>query len=291
MTYQETAVGQTIDRLLSDHPDVDPRADGALDGLDQFHIGGPGATDLLIGSLALTEGDRVLDIGSGFGGPARQVARRTGHHVTGIDITPAYVDAARDLTVTAGLRDLVDFRVADIATFEPDPLFQAAITMHVQMNVQDKRAWFAQIARCLAPGARLAVWEVCQPRPAGQSRLAESRLAESRLAQSRLAQSRLALPWPMPWSLDGTDSFIATAGALRASIEQGGFTTAEWTNETAWVQAWITKTFANGLPAGPALPMLLDDGYTRVINFTGALSDGALEIWRGTFTRDPGRPG
>ncbi len=251
MTYGETTVGQTIDRLLSEHPDLNPSADGALDNLDQFHIGGADAVDLLIGSLALAEGDRVLDIGSGFGGPARQIARRTGNRVIGVDITKA------------GLRDLVHFRVGDIATFEPDPLFQAAITMHVQMNVQDKTAWFAHIARCLAPGARLAIWEVCQPRQGD-------------------------LPWPMPWSLDGTDSFVVTADSLHASIEQAGFTATEWTNETAWVQAWITKTFANGLPAGPALPMLLDDGYTRVVNYAAALSNGSIEVWRGSFTRDAG---
>ena len=263
MTYAETAVGQTIGRLLSEQPDLDPSADGALDGLDQFHLGGADATSLLIGDLALARGNRVLDVGSGFGGPARQLARRTGARVTGIDITPAYVDAARDLAARTGLSDLVDFRVADVAGFEPDRPFQAAITMHVQMNVQDKAAWFAQIARCLAPGARLAVWEVCQPRPA-------------------------ALPWPMPWSLDGTDSFVAAPGSLRALIEQGGFTTTEWTNETAWVQAWITKAFGNGPPAGPALPMLLDDGYTRVINLAAAVGDGSVEIWRGAFTRDAG---
>src|SRR5580698_5963236 len=101
MTYGETTVDQKIDRLLTEHPDVDASADGALDNLDQFHIGGADATDLLIGSLALTAGDRVLDVGSGFGGPARQIARRTGNRVTGIDITPAYVDAARDLSAKA----------------------------------------------------------------------------------------------------------------------------------------------------------------------------------------------
>ena len=107
MTYGETTVGQTINRLLSEHPDLDPSADGALDNLDQFHAGGADAVDLLIAGLALGEGDRVLDIGSGFGGPARQIARRTGNAVTGVDITPAYVDAARDLTARAGLGDLV----------------------------------------------------------------------------------------------------------------------------------------------------------------------------------------
>jgi SAM-dependent methyltransferase len=263
MTYGETTVGQTIGRLLSEHPDLDASADGALDNLDQFHIGGADAVGKLIDSLALAAGDRVLDIGSGFGGPARQIARRTGNRVTGVDITPAYVDAARDLTAKAGLRDLVHFRLGDIATFEPDPLFQAAITMHVQMNVPAKAAWFGHIARCLAPGGRLAVWEVCQPHQAD-------------------------LAWPMPWSLDGTDSFVVTPGALRASIEQAGFTATEWTNETPWVQAWITRTFASGRPAGPVLPMLLDDGYTRVINAAAGLGDGSLEIWRGAFTRNAG---
>jgi ubiquinone/menaquinone biosynthesis C-methylase UbiE len=266
MTYAETAVGQTIARLLSEQPGLDPSADGALDGLDQFHLGGAEATDRLIDDLALAAGDRLLDVGSGFGGPARQLARRTGARVTGIDITPAYVDAARDLAARTGLSDLVDFQVADIASFEPDPLFQAAITMHVQMNIQDKAAWFAQIARCLVPGAPLAVWEVCQPRLGGSG----------------------SLTWPMPWSLDGTDSFVTSADLLRAAIEQGGFTTTEWTNETAWVQAWITKAFGNGPPAGPALPMLLDDGYTRVINLAAAVGDGSVEIWRGVFTRNAG---
>lgn len=259
MTYGETGVDQTINRLLDEHPGLDVSA--GLDDLDQFHIGGADAVDLLIGGLTLAEGDTVLDVGSGFGGPARQIARRTGNRVTGIDITPAYVDAARDLTAKAGLGDLVRFRAGDIAAFDPDPPFQAAITMHVQMNVQDKTAWFTHIARCLAPGARLAVWEVCEPSPAD-------------------------LPWPMPWSLDGTDSFVVTADSLRSSIEQAGFTTTEWTDETAWTQAWITKTFATGPPPGPALPTLLHDGYTRIINFITELSNGTLQVQRGTFTKD-----
>ncbi|WP_427924170.1 SAM-dependent methyltransferase [Streptomyces sp. cg40] len=261
MTYGETAVRQTIDRLLSDHLDLDAAADGALDNLDQFHIGGAGAVDRLIPTLALAPGDVVLDVGSGFGGPARQIARRTGNRVVGIDITPAYVDAARDLAARAGLGDLVQFRAGDIAGFRPDPPFDAAITMHVQMNVRDKTPWFRHIAERLAPGARLALWEVCQPHPAD-------------------------LPWPMPWSLDGTDSFVVPAETLLGCVQDAGFTEVEWTNESTWVQDWITQTFANGLPTGPALPMLLDDGHTRLVNYATALADGSLEVWRGCFTKD-----
>ena len=115
MAYKETGVSETIGRLLAEHPALDPLAEGALDNLDQFHIGGGDVVDPLIGDFALAGGDRVLDLGSGFGGPARQIAGRTGNHVTGIDITPAYVDAAHELNARAGTRDLVEFRVVDIA--------------------------------------------------------------------------------------------------------------------------------------------------------------------------------
>jgi cyclopropane fatty-acyl-phospholipid synthase-like methyltransferase len=261
MTYAETAVKQTISGLLNEHPDLDASTDGALDNLDQFHIGGADAVDLLIPTLALTDTDVVLDVGSGFGGPARQIARRTGDRVIGIDITAAYVDAARDLTERTSLGDLVQFEATDIAAFQPAIPFQAAITMHVQMNVQDKLSWFAHIARCLAPGARLAIWEVCQPR-------------------------RQELAWPMPWSLDGTDSYVVDAEALRTAVEQAGFSTIEWTRQSSWAQAWIAKTISGGLPTGPALPMLLNDGYTRVINYATALTNGALDVWRGCFTKN-----
>lgn len=261
MTYAETAVDQTISRLLSEHPDLDASTDGALDNLDQFHIGGADAVDLLIPTLALADTDVVLDVGSGFGGPARQIARRTGNRVIGIDITPAYVDAARDLTERAMLQNLVEFEAADIATFRSETHFQAAITMHVQMNVQDKVSWFEHIGRRLAPGARLAIWEPCDPR-------------------------RHELSWPMPWSLDGSDSFVVDAESLRTAVEQAGFSTIEWTQQSTWVQAWISKTMGGGLPTGPALPMLLDDGYTRVINYATALTNGTLDVWRGCFTKN-----
>jgi SAM-dependent methyltransferase len=261
MTYGESAVNQTIDRLLDAHPDLDASAEGALDNLDQFHIGGAEAVELLIPTLALAEGDVVLDVGSGFGGPARQIARRTGNRVIGIDITPAYVEAARDLTAKAMLGDLVEFEAVDIATFGHATRFQAAITMHVQMNVPDKASWFGHIARRLVPGARLAIWEVCTP---GQRELS----------------------WPMPWSLDGSDSFVVDPESLRTAVEKAGFTAIEWEQQSPWVQDWISKTMARGLPSGPNLPMLLDDGYTRVINYVTALTNGSVEVWRGCFIKD-----
>ncbi|GAA4982902.1 hypothetical protein [Actinopolymorpha pittospori] len=44
-------------------------------------------------------------------------------------------------------------------------------------------------------------------------------------------------------------------------------------HESTWVKDWIAKPVGDGLPAGPALPMLLDGCYTRVINFAAALTN------------------
>lgn len=260
MTYNEANIADRISHLLEENPTLDATEPGSLDNLDQFHIGGADAVSRLIPSLQLRGGDRVLDIGSGLGGPARQIAQTTGNTVVGIDITDSYVNAAAQLTARSGLTDRVSFHCSHIATFQPDQPFDAAITMHVQMNVADKLAWWQHINARLAAGARLAVWEICEA-------------AETQLA------------WPMPWSLDGSDSHLADAPSLLSSIVSAAFEVETWACESAWVQQWLASTFANGLPSGPALPMVLDDGYERVQNFAVALQQGTLDVWRGAFIK------
>jgi hypothetical protein len=74
--------------------------------------------------------------------------------------TPAYVDTAEVLTWAAGLDNQVSFICSEIAALDRTD-FDAAYTMHVQMNVADKKTFFAEIARRLPPGARFAAFEVC----------------------------------------------------------------------------------------------------------------------------------
>jgi len=50
----------------------------------------------------LTPDFRVLDAGGGLGGPARTLAVEFGCHVTVIDLTESYVQAARELTTHWG---------------------------------------------------------------------------------------------------------------------------------------------------------------------------------------------
>ena len=258
MTYVETDLSTTITELAG--TDLSDLTQAQLDGIDQFHSGGAEAVERLIPGLGLRPGMTVLDIGSGLGGPARQIARSTACDVVGVDITKAYVEAATTLTSAAGLGDRVEFLHSDIARLERDG-FDAAYTMHVQMNVADKPAFFTEIGRRVRADARLAVFEVCHVGQADP-------------------------PLPLPWSLDGSDNFLATPAELRADIESGGFTTVEWIDETGWILEWFDELGARLADAETAatLPALLTDGYARMLNFAAALADGTLAVHRGTFT-------
>ena len=261
MTYTETDLVTSIESLTG--LNLAALTQPQLDGIDQFHSGGADAVNRLLPGLGLDAGMTILDVGSGLGGPARQVARATGCRVVGVDITQSYVDAATALTDAAGLSDRVAFVCSDVESVERTD-FDAAYTMHVQMNVADKSAFFSAIAGRLRPQSALATFEVCRTGPEDP-------------------------PLPLPWSLDGTDSFLVTQMDLLATIEGAGVDTVEWIDDTAWIMQWFAELGARLAAADTSatLPALLDDGPTRMMNFAGALADGRLSIYRGAFTRKP----
>lgn len=77
--------------------------------VDEFHIRGRKATLELAERMKLTEDSRVLDIGSGLGGPARALADSYGCHVDGVDLTQESCEAAEILTAWLNLSDKSPF--------------------------------------------------------------------------------------------------------------------------------------------------------------------------------------
>jgi 2-polyprenyl-3-methyl-5-hydroxy-6-metoxy-1,4-benzoquinol methylase len=76
-----------------------------LGPVDEFHVGGRSATTELCDRLGTTPGSRLIDVGCGIGGTARFIASTVGCPVTGLDITPGYIDVARPLGEWTGLDD------------------------------------------------------------------------------------------------------------------------------------------------------------------------------------------
>jgi SAM-dependent methyltransferase len=132
-----------------------------LKPVDEFHIGGAEATVALLEKLAIRPDMEVLDIGSGIGGPARTIAARYHCRVTGIDLTPHFVETARALSAMCGMADRVRFEVGSaVALPLRDASFDLALLLHVGMNVTDKAALFQEARRVLRDGGTFAVYEV-----------------------------------------------------------------------------------------------------------------------------------
>ena len=165
---------------------------------DQFHGRGIDATREHAGHAGIRAEMHVLDLGCGIGGASRYLAAERGCRVTGIDLTPEFVDVAGTLTARCGLAGRITFRQADATRlpFEPGA-FDHVWSHNVTMNIPDKQALGAEIARVLKPGGRFSCNEVAQG-PAG------------------------APAFPVPWASDPSASFLCTPLEMRAALEAGG---------------------------------------------------------------------
>lgn len=109
----------------------------------------------LVDAAGVGPGDEVLDVACGTGNVAITAARR-GATVTGLDITPAMLDEARDNAAIAGVED-VDWREGD-ATDLPfeDDTFDVAISCvgHMFATPPDDAA--EELLRVVRPGGRIA---------------------------------------------------------------------------------------------------------------------------------------
>jgi len=85
----------------------------SLGHLDQYHYYGIEACDHVASMLGLEAGSKVLDVGSGIGGPARYLAMKTGCDVTGVELQADLTEAAAELTERVGLKERVRFVTGD----------------------------------------------------------------------------------------------------------------------------------------------------------------------------------
>lgn len=96
---------------------------------------------------------KVLDIGTGTGFFAILIAEQ-GHKVTGVDITPAMIEEAREL---AGERKLdICFEIMDAQNLDfPNESFDAVISRNLTWTLPDPGRAYAEWLRVLKPGGVL----------------------------------------------------------------------------------------------------------------------------------------
>lgn len=133
-----------------------------LFALDQWHYHGTDAIRAAIEPLGLNPESRVLDIGSGIGGPARYLAHRVGCHVTAVELQSDLNAIAADLTERTGLADRVTHICADALTYPfPDAAFDAVVSLLAILHVPDRPRLCARLARALRRGCGCYIEDLC----------------------------------------------------------------------------------------------------------------------------------
>ena len=121
-----------------------------LHPIDQYHARGIAATRELAEKLDVKENQTMIDVGCGLGGPARYFAKKFNCNVVGVDITPAFVEVGIDFNKRTNMTDKVSLSISDGNTLPFDnSIFDAAISQHVTMNVENRERFFSEIFRVL----------------------------------------------------------------------------------------------------------------------------------------------
>ena len=137
-----------------------------LFALDQWHYHGTEAIRAAADTLGLKPSSRVLDVGSGIGGPARYLAHTVGCHVTALELQADLNSIAVDLTDRSGLSERVTHVCGDALTY---PLavasFDAVVSWLAILHIPDRPRLCTRLAPALRPGGGCYIEDLCVRAP------------------------------------------------------------------------------------------------------------------------------
>lgn len=207
--WERPGISDSIfDALRSAGIDLNDLSVHTLAPLDQFHGGGINATLQLAELAQIKPGTRVLDVGGGFGGPARTLASEYQCMVTSVDLSQSYIDSATALTAQCGLGDRVTHHVADALSLPFDAnSFEMVWTQNSGMNIRDKERLYCEFSRVLCPGGKLVF-------------------------QEPMAGPVQPILYPVMWADDPGISFLQSPDEMKDVITSSGFKLKQWLDVT-----------------------------------------------------------
>ncbi|KAG8990909.1 Delta(24)-sterol C-methyltransferase [Tulasnella sp. JGI-2019a] len=219
----------------------------------------------LAAQMKLKPGMKVLDVGCGIGGPAREIARFSNAHITGVNNNDFQLRRAREYTAKAGLSETVNFVEGDFTKLTEqfgNDSFDAVYAIEATVHAPTFESVYGQIFSVLKPGGVFGVYEWVMTDAYDTSNADHRRIAHGieigdGIPEMRTrADSRKALlsvgfqiehdedlaerPDPVPW-------YYPLEGDLRKAQTIGDYGTVfrttkfgMWTTST---MVWVLETF------------------------------------------------
>jgi ubiquinone/menaquinone biosynthesis C-methylase UbiE len=228
--------------------------------VDEFHVRGHEATVELARLAALKPGTQVLDVGCGLGGSARYLAVEYDCRVTGIDLTQEYVDVANVLADMVGLSNKVAFRQASALEMPFDAgTFDAVWTQHVQMNIEDKHAFYREMSRVTKSNGMLVFHDIFEGKGG-------------------------PVHYPVPWAEEPSISFLAAPEEVRKILESLGLVVHDWVDKSEpslrWIEAAMEKFKVTGPPPLGTHLLMGDTARKKFENAMRNLQEGRIVVYQ-----------
>jgi SAM-dependent methyltransferase len=222
------------------------------------------ATVRLAELVGFTGTERVLDVGSGLGGPSRYLAWHYGCRVSGVDLTAEFVRIAEMLTRLTRLAEKADFRQGNALElpFE-DMSFDIVWSQNAAMNIADRERLYREMHRVLKPGGKLALQEVAAG-PGGPPH------------------------YPVQWAREPSISFLHSQEATRAKLAAAGFRVIVWqdTTEPALQSATARARNADRPPPALGTHLLLGADWQAMFRNSGRnLEERRTELFNAVLER------
>lgn len=117
----------------------------------------------MISKARIGPGDHVLEIGCGWGSFAVEAVRQTGCRITGITVSPAQMEWARERVRQEGMEDHIDIRLTDYRHIAGS--FDRIVSIEMLEAVGHRRlgTFFACCGRLLKPGGFMALQTITIP--------------------------------------------------------------------------------------------------------------------------------
>jgi ubiquinone/menaquinone biosynthesis C-methylase UbiE len=217
----------------------------------------------LAATAGLQPGMRVLDVGCGLGGACRLLASEYGCDVTGIDITPDYVQTAAKLSALTGLQHTTRFVPGSALALPFDNnSFDVVWTQHVQMNIADKPGFYSEIKRVLTTTGRFVYYDI-------------------------LSASNVLIHFPVPWASDAALSHLITAQELHRLLQTMGWQHVQVRDETAkgiaFFETMFNRITQKGLPALGLHLLMGDNAFEKLQNLYANLIEGRIVLESGIY--------
>jgi ubiquinone/menaquinone biosynthesis C-methylase UbiE len=224
---------------------------------DQDHYGGLASNDTLAERARIGNGTRVADFCAGLGGPSRYFAHRYGADVTGIELTPARVKGAAELTRRVGLEGRVRVIEGNVMQVPlADDSVDVVVSQEALLHVPDKARTLKEAYRILKPGGRLVFTDWVAHRPLSD--------ADKALMWDGMAVTGL-------YDLPAYAELVGQAGFIASPAED---LTRQWgeilTHRLAMYRKLREETLAAGAPAGH------DAFYESYVRFVDLVNEAAL---------------